>query len=425
MAVPVRPGSDCRPDSGATGRRSLRRRAGLALLVGLTACAPPRSPANLEPAAAGGAYQAQYRDPERPREAQPLLRSAQMNAARCLPFAGGAGDGSGGKLGGRAPASLRGELLSRGDLLDLRLPEDETFTDEYVVSRDGTLKLPYLTPIPAQGRSTRDVMGAIRSGLVDGGFYAEDPTVSLLVEDFAAARVAISGAVFEPKTADIGGVPGDQVDVRRQGALGDSTEGRNISVALRAAGGVRPDADLSAVRLTRGGTNYRLDLRGALEGRSFDDVMLISGDEVHVPTRDCFQDWMLAPGPISPPGVSLYLSNLTQPATGNAPSAIGQTVRQVPYGTRFMQAVVDSNCVGGARATSAHRSAALFSRNPVTKVSVVIERGIEDMRARAERDDYDPYLLPGDAIACYDSTITNITEVGRVLGIVGAVTLLK
>ncbi|KAA2314251.1 polysaccharide biosynthesis protein [Pseudooceanicola sediminis] len=393
--------------------------------MALTACAPPKSPANLEPAAQGGAYQAQYRDPEVRREAQPFLRSAQMNAARCRPFAGGAGDGSGGKLGGRAPIALRGELLSRGDLLDLRLPEDATFTDEYVVSRDGTLKLPYLTPIPAQGRSTTAVAGAVRSGLVEGGFYTEEPAISLLVEDFAAARVAISGAVFEPRTADIGGVPGDQVDVRRQGALGDSTEGRNISVALRVAGGVRPDADLSAVRLTRGGTNYRLDLRGALEGRSFDDVMLITGDEVFVPTRDCFQDWMLVPGPISPPGVSLYLSNLTQPATGNAPSAIGQTVREVPYGTRFMQAVVDSNCVGGARATSANRSAALFSRNPVTKVSVVIERGIEDMRTRAERDDYDPYLLPGDAIACYDSTITNVTEIGRVLGIVGAATLLK
>ena len=46
----------------------------------------------------------------------------------------------------------------------------------------------------------------------------------------------------------------------------------------------------------------------------------------------------------------------------------------------------------------------------------VIERDIEDLVRRADRDDYDPYLLPGDSLACYDSTITNIGEVGRVVG---------
>ena len=140
--------------------------------------------------------------------------------------------------------------------------------------------------------------------------------------------------------------------------------------------------------------------------------------------RQCFQDDLMKPSPVSPPGISLYLSNLTQPAAGNAPSAIGQTVREVPYGTRYIQAVIDANCVGGARATSADRSAALFSRNPVTEVSAVIERPIEKLRKRADRDDYDPYLLPGDAIACYDSGVTNVIELGKVLGLFGVITLL-
>lgn len=125
----------------------------------------------------------------------------------------------------------------------------------------------------------------------------------------------------------------------------------------------------------------------------------------------------MRPSPISPPGVTLFLSNLTQPATDNASSAIGREVREVPYGTRYLQAVIDSNCVGGARATSADRSSVLVSRNPVTGISVVIERNIENLLRRADRDDYDPYLLPGDALACYDSTITNLAEIGRVLGV--------
>ena len=89
----------------------------------------------------------------------------------------------------------------------------------------------------------------------------------------------------------------------------------------------------------------------------------------------------------------------------------------MPYGTRYLQAVIDANCVGGARATSADRSAALFSRNPVTGVSVVIERRVEELRTRADRDDYDPYVLPGDAIACYDSGVTNLGEIGRLIGV--------
>lgn len=389
----------------------------------LAACTAPPEARNLEPVAAGTAYQAQYRAFEVSRADTAVLRAPAMNAARCLPAAGDLGE-AGSKFGAATPDALRGELLSRGDLVQLQLPQDETFSGEYVISRDGTLKLPYLTPIVAQGRTTEQVAREVRAALVAGDFYAAEPQSSLLVMDLAPVRVAVRGAVFEPRALDIGGVPGDAVDSRRQAALGASTEARNLSVALRNAGGVRPDADLSAVRLTRAGVNYTLDLRGVVEGRAAPDVVLVTGDEIFVPSRECFQDHLMTPGPISPPGVSLYLSNLTQPATGNAPSAIGQTVRELPYGARYMQAVVDANCVGGARASSAGRSAALFTRNPISGVSAVVERPVEEMRQRADRDDYDPYLLPGDAIACYDSSVTNLTEVGRVLGVLGAVAVL-
>jgi hypothetical protein len=46
------------------------------------------------------------------------------------------------------------------------------------------------------------------------------------------------------------------------------------------------------------------------------------------------------------------------------------------------------------------------------------------MRARRDRDQYDPWLLPGDSIACYDSDVTNLGEVGRLLGLVGSAAVL-
>jgi len=385
----------------------------LSTLLMTSACAGFDTPDNLEPVAQGDGYQAQYRQPDVTRAKADLLRSERMNAEKCLPLGGSAGKGS-----SIASSVLRGERLSRNDLLDVRIAEDDTFNGSYVVSRDGMLKLPFLPPIRAQGRSTDQVEADIASALLADDFYQDEPRISVRASDFASVSVGVSGAVFEPHAVEIGGVRGDTVDSLRQVASGASTEGRNLSAALRAAGGVRPDADISAVEVRRADKTYRLDMRGVFEGKNTVDIMLLTGDEVRVPSRQCFQDDLMRPSPISPPGVSLFLSNLTQPAQNNAASAVGQTVRQVPYGSRYMQAVIDANCVGGSRSTSADRSAVLFSRNPMTGVSVVIERDIEDLLRRADRDDFDPYLLPGDAMACYDSTVTNIAEIGRVLGVI-------
>jgi protein involved in polysaccharide export with SLBB domain len=390
-----------------------------AFAASLVACAPQGAPKNLELVDRGAAYQAQYRTPaRRPTE---FLQSEAMNAQACLPYRNDGMD----KLSGLTPAPLMGEVLSRGDLVEIRIEDDEIFSGDYVVSRDGTLKLPFIAPIQAAGRTPANIESAIARSLQSGEFYVEAPRVAVLLTDFAPARVAVSGAVFEPRPVDIGGTPGDMIDARRQAARGASTESRNLTVALRSAGGVRPDADLSSVELHREGKVYRLDLRPVIEGHGFEDVILQTGDEIVVPSRQCFQEWLMVPSPISPPGITLFLSNLTQPSSSNASSAIGREAREVPYGTRFIQGVVNANCVGGARATSADRSAVLYSRNPISDVSVVMDRRIEDMRLRADRDDYDPFLLPGDSIACYDSAVTNLADIGRVLGVVGAGLLLN
>ncbi|MDP5085533.1 MAG: polysaccharide biosynthesis/export family protein [Yoonia sp.] len=401
---------------------SFKNRCAASALILAAACASFDPPDNLEAVATGDAYQAQYREPHVTRENAEFLRSATLNAQKCLPYGGFDGLGKGSAI---AAAALRGERLSRNDLVDIRIGNDETFNGDYVISRDGTLKLPFLSPIRAQGRTTDQIEADIARQLLDNDFYSDAPRISVRVADFASVTVGVSGAVFEPRASEIGVVGGSSLDTRRQDALGASTEGRNLSVALRSAGGIRPDADISAVEVRRDGQLYRIDMRGVFEGQNAVDIMLLTGDEISVPSRQCFQEDLMRPSPISPPGVSLYLSNLTQPATNNASAGIGQTVREIPYGTRYLQAVIDANCVGGSRSTSAARSSVLFTRNPITGVSAVIERDIEDLLRRADRDDYDPYLLPGDALACYDSTITNITEIGRALSLVGAVALLE
>ncbi|WP_300034556.1 polysaccharide biosynthesis/export family protein [uncultured Roseobacter sp.] len=391
----------------------------LAAAATVSACTSMRTPDNIEPVESGKGYQSQYREPVVARNSMEFLQSSMINESTCLPEAGGSLDVIPAKWSSPTLNPLLGEKLSRNDMVQVTIDGDNALSGTFVVSRDGTLKLPYLGAVPAQGRTAVDVERILSAALVSAEFYNRPPRLTVRITDFASVVVGVKGAVFEPHAVEIGGITGDALDAGRQNALGASTEGRNLAAALRAAGGVRPDADLSSVELHRAGRVYRMDLRGVFDGTDPTDIMMLSGDEIVVKSRHCFQDDLMRPGPISPPGVSLFLSNLTQPAAGNAVSAIGREVRQMPYGTRFMQAVVDSNCVGGAKTTNANRSAVLFSRNPITGVSVVIERDIEDLLRRGDRDDFDPYVLPGDAVACYDSTVTGIAEIGRVLGIVG------
>ncbi|SFQ69705.1 Polysaccharide biosynthesis/export protein [Roseivivax halotolerans] len=248
-----------------------------------------------------------------------------MNLAACSPEIGGASEDMFGKWSGPSLSDLLGEKLSRNDMVQITFADDEVLSGTYVVSRDGDLKLPYLPPVRAQGRSTNEVETALADALVAAEFYTSRPRLAVRITDFASVSVSIDvvGAVFEPHAVEIGGTTGDAMDTGRQQALGASTDERNLSTAIRAAGVVRPDADLSAVELHRQRSVYLLDLRGVFNGSDPTDIMMLTGDRIVVNSRMCFQDELMRSSPISPPGVSMFLSNLTQPVTSNAISAIG------------------------------------------------------------------------------------------------------
>ena len=369
---------------------------------------------NRETVAEGSAYQAQYRIDDAKRIDATRTASAALNARRCTQEA-------------HTHAGARHfdeqELLSRGDLVSVEVEGDETFSGQFEVGRDGLLKLPYLDGVMAHAQSVAALETAIADRLVAARYHDVAPRLSVRVSDFAPARVYVSGAVFTPGAVDIGGTAGADIDAARQSAIGASTEARSLAQALQFAGGVRPDADIARVSVFRGGLEIPLDLRAAIAGGKFADIMLLADDEVVVPSRNCFQEAIVRPSPITPPGVKVFMSNLTKPADANALSAVGKDARELRYGTRFIQAVVGMNCVGGARATNANRSAVLFSRNPITGESIVIERRIEDMLSRADRDELDPFILPGDAIACYDSAVTNVAELAKAFSVVIAAPL--
>ncbi len=388
----------------------------VAVLVG---CASQTVPENNEDASAGEAYSARYRAPVE----DDATRSGFIDATQCQDAGQVASDRVGADKGGLLASNLgvRGpEVLSIGDLVEVFVEQDETFTGSYVVGVDGNLRLPFAKPVRAIGRTPAQIEARVANVLVEEQLYDTPPRVSVLLKDYAEAEAFVSGAVFEPRQVVIGGSDARTRDVERQRALGAATLSRTLSAALRNAGGVRPDADLSRVQVIRGGQRLQFDLRNAVRGQAFPDPVLISGDRVEVPSRGCFQDTLMVPSSVTPPGVKVFLSNLSETARANAAAAVPDA-REMRYGTRYLQAVFGLNCVGGSKLTNANRRAVLFSRNPMTGESIVIDRSIESLLRRADRDEFNPYILPEDAMACYDSSVISLKNLAAVLGVGAAV----
>ena len=310
----------------------------------------------------------------------------------------------------------RGTLLSPGDLLRIEIARGEGFQGDYVIASDGYVRLPYLGDIPAAGASLEDLEYAVSRLLVSGDYFRPGfVRVGVSVLQWAPVQVSVSGAVFQPGDVLLNERNAkDDANLMLE-ASGDFSTNRTLTSALFAAAGVRPDADLKNVILVRGGKRRILDFSSVLNGGNTRDPLLIAGDRIHVPSRECFQLALARPSRITPPGVRVFMSNLSRPAASNASSAIGREATSLPYGTRFLQGLVSANCVGGTQATNARRWAVLISRNPITGESEVIARSIEDLVRRADRDDFNPVLLPNDAIACYDSHVTNVRDVLSVL----------
>lgn len=387
--------------------------AGLSALA-LAGCSANQRITNIEAVGEGMSYQAEYRNQTSGHKAKILPASFAMNLRKCS-----------------EPAPISGtaqffqvEVLSPGDLVDVTVENDETFSGKYEISVDGTLKIRDLVSVKAYGRSVTEIGNAVSAALASAGYYNTAPNVSVRLVDFGAVRAFVGGAVFEPGMVTIGGSAATGDDNTRVQTLGATTENRRLSRALQGAGGIRPDADLSRVSIKRNGKRMVVDLRNAITGGMIDDKIILAGDEVSVPSLGCFQSALVTPSAVSPAGAKVFMSNLTDPAQSNANSAIGKDTRELRYGTRMLQAVISMNCVGGSKMTNASRSAVLYSRNPETGKSIVIERNIEELLRNGDRDDYDPFILPNDALACYDSTTTDVIKVAQGFGIVaGAVVL--
>ena len=246
-------------------------------------------------------------------------------------------------------------------------------------------------------------------------FQPDSAGVTIYVLNWSSIEVAVAGAVFQPGTVLINKKPVGIQNAEHLEAYGDYSTTRLLSEAIRAASGIRPDAKLDQIILIRKGWQVQIDMTGMLSGNLVNDYPLVAGDRVIVPSTGCFQAHLVRPSQITPKGFRVFMSNLIDSAGDNSSAGIGRFSTSLPYGTRLLQAAVSANCVGGKEWTNAPRRVVLSSRNPITGETQVIERSVEQLMTMPNKARINPYLMPNDAVACYDSDITNYRDIAKTL----------
>lgn len=314
------------------------------------------------------------------------------------------------------PILAEGLLLSPGDLIEVNIEDGEGFSGRYIIDNSGAVKMPQIGKIAAAGDTTNTLETEIELALVRNYiFQPATAAVTIQVLNWSAIEVSVAGAVFQPGRVLINDKLPRATQEDRLAAAGDYSPTRLLSEALRAASGIRPDAKLDQVMLLRKGWQVQVDMTGVLTGKLVKDYPLVAGDRVIVPSTGCFQPHLVRPSQITPKGFRVFMSNLIDSAGDNTSAAIGKYSTSLPYGTRLLQAAVSANCVGGKDWTNAPRRIVLSSKNPLTGQIQVIERSVEELLTMPSKNSINPYLMPNDAVACYDSSVTNLRDIAKAM----------
>ena len=312
--------------------------------------------------------------------------------------------------------------LSPGDRLEVSIPNESYFSKVYEVNERGNLEVPYLGGIFVAGLEPVEVEDKLAYALVRKGFFPPNTLqMTIQVIDWSPITVNIEGELFQPGSIQIN-LPyypeESAVSPDANQITGEFPYRRYLTDALEAAGGVLPTANVKKIRLIRDGKERVFDLSGALTGQPINNEPLIAGDRIIVPAAERFQPELVRPSAITRPGIKVFVSNLTIPSTSNATSSINNIEEGItfPYGARFSQAVIATNCAGGTKPTNAKRRAILVRVDRLTGETKHLERGVEDLLRDSHNNDDNPLLMPRDGVACYDSTVTSIRDVFNFLG---------
>jgi len=318
----------------------------------------------------------------------------------------------------KSSAAFYQARFARGDTLHIKIGGMAEYDGLYQVASNGELDLPFGHSLNV-GKLTRSgLIESIENELVRlNWFHRETVRVELSVVSLAPISVSVNGAVFNPGRVSINQRPALKPEEQVARVSGAFSSSRSLASAILAAGGVRPDADLSNIIIVREDKILSISLQSLVDGRGFVKMpTLIDGDQVIVQSTGKVDASLIRPSEITPPGLRVFMSNLTAPALNNAQSAVGADSTRLPYGASLLDAAISANCIGGTHQANASRSIVMVTRNFGGKKQLVVRRSINQLLANSANRLVNPYMIPNDGVACYDSRFTNFRDVARGIG---------
>ena len=304
--------------------------------------------------------------------------------------------------------------LSAGDSLRLVISDGEEFAGDFQLDPSGNLVLPVAGAIHLAGLSRAQAAAKIAGRLVEDGYFKKDfLDLTLLVLDWAPVHVTVAGAVYQPGVVQVNLPDPRQADLNAPAPMPGAEKPRKyLPDALRAAGGVTPDADLANVLLIRDNETASYDLRGYFTGDPVEEIFVVNGDRIVINSSGKQDVALIRPSLISPPGIKIFVSNLVVPSASNSAANAPASGVAMPYGSRFSQAVVAANCAGGTGATNAARHAVLVRTDRVSGATRHWRSALKTL-LRAQDGQGNPLLMEGDALYCLDSGVTNVRDLFR------------
>lgn len=163
--------------------------------------------------------------------------------------------------------SARGQATLRiGDPVDLKISgvpaeEQAQVNNTYTVDANGSVNLPYINKVRADGLTPAQLAASIEGSYRSGKIYT-NPTITIVMQP-SARFVNVGGAVRTPSRVPF-------------------TEDMTLLTAINAAGGFNDFADQKRVRVLRGSDVQVFDVRQSRRDPSR-DTKLQPGDRVEVP----------------------------------------------------------------------------------------------------------------------------------------------
>jgi protein involved in polysaccharide export with SLBB domain len=162
--------------------------------------------------------------------------------------------------------------LGANDFVSFRVVEDRDNESQRLrVNDNGELEVPYIGPVPAAGKTCKQLARDVKAALEREYYYHATVILALdKVSEKSRGRIYVYGSVRGQGPQDI---PPDET--------------YTVSKAISRAGGFGDFANKRRVKLTRkDGKEFIVDVKRVVEeGRPEEDVVLQPDDQIYVPQR--------------------------------------------------------------------------------------------------------------------------------------------